>query len=86
MKTLDTPDKVIFICDGSSCGKHSKGIRKHFRELIKEGGLKGEVEVVKMDCTDNCDDAPVICIQPANVWFGEVSNKKVKTLFEEYIE
>ncbi len=85
MKKIDAPEKIIFICDGSTCGDYNKSLRKKFKELIKDAGLKGEVEIVKMDCTDNCKQAPVLCIQPANKWFAEVSEKKIKTLFEEYI-
>lgn len=40
MKKIDAPDKVIFICDGKKCGRYSKDIRKGFKELIKENGLK----------------------------------------------
>ena len=85
MKKLDAPSKVILFCDGSKCGKENKHNRKTFRGLIKEEGLKNEVEMLKIECTDNCKCAPVISIQPDNVWFGEVSEKKIPQLFEDYI-
>jgi (2Fe-2S) ferredoxin len=85
MKKLDVPSKVILFCDGSKCGKENRHNRKVFKSLIKEAGLKGEVALLKTHCTDNCKCAPVVSIQPDNVWFGEVSEKKVLGLFEDYI-
>ena len=84
MKKIDAPDKVIFICDGKKCGNYSKDIRNGFRSIIRENGLKSEVDVVRMSCTDNCKSAPVICLQPKNVWLGEMEEKSIKTIFEKY--
>lgn len=72
MKKIEAPGKVIFICDGKKCGRYSKEIRKGFKEAIKDQGLKHEVQLVRMDCTDNCKCAPVICLQPQNQWIGEM--------------
>lgn len=84
MEKIDAPEKVIFICDGKKCGKYSKELRKGFKEVIKECGMKNEVEIVRMDCTDNCKCAPVISLQPQNVWIGEVDSKDVPEIFKEY--
>lgn len=86
MKKLDVPSKVIFFCDGSKCGKENKHNRKIFKGLIKEAGLKNDVAMIKTHCTDNCKCAPVIAIQPDNVWFGEVSERKIPQLFEDYFQ
>lgn len=85
MKRIDAPEKVIFVCDGSKCGKYSKVLRKELKELIKDADLKSDVSIVKMDCSDNCKQAPVLCIQPANKWFGDVTERKIETLFKDYI-
>ena len=85
MIQLDAPKKVIFVCDGSKCGKYSKSLRKDLKELIKDADLKGKVEIIKMDCSDNCKQAPVLSFQPANQWYGEVSERKLVELFEEFI-
>jgi len=84
MKKIDAPDKVIFICDGKKCGKYSGEIRSSFRQAIKETGLKGEVQVVRMGCSDNCKCAPVISLQPHNIWIGDVEEKNVTALFKEF--
>lgn len=78
------PEKTIFICDGKKCGKHHE-IRKLCREAIKENGLKHEVELVKMGCTDRCKQAPVVCFQPANAWYTEVTEKQIQQLFVKHI-
>ncbi|PLK43621.1 ferredoxin [Emticicia sp. TH156] len=85
MSKIEIPDHTIFVCDGSKCGKYSKEIRKVFKEKIKENHLKAEVLLVKMDCSDNCDYAPVVCFQPENAWHGEVTEKKAEKFFGKYI-
>jgi len=84
MKKLDAPDKVIFICDGKKCGHYSKELRKDFRIELKDNGLRKEVDVVRMTCTDNCKHAPVISIQPKNAWIGEVDGKDVPRIVKDY--
>ncbi|WP_276499212.1 (2Fe-2S) ferredoxin domain-containing protein [Pontibacter litorisediminis] len=85
-KSFDTPDKVIYVCTGSKCKKKGgKDLGKFFRGMIKELGLKGQVEVVKTDCTDRCDYAPVTCIQPANVWTPYTDERKAKEAFQLHV-
>lgn len=83
MKKLDAQEKVIFICDGKKCGKY-KEIRKGFKHAIKESGMKNEVGVVRMDCTDNCKNAPVVCLQPQNVWIGEVEEREIPSILNNF--
>ncbi|MEA5257891.1 (2Fe-2S) ferredoxin domain-containing protein [Arcicella aquatica] len=78
------PEKSIFICDGSKCGKH-KEVRKIFKDAIKENDLKDTVEIFKIECTDRCKQAPVMCFQPQNKWFTEVSMWKAEKIFKEMI-
>ena len=84
MKKIDAPEKVIFICDGKKCGKCNKDVRKGFKGMIKECGLKDEVDIIDMECTDNCKTAPNICLQPQNLWIGEVTGKDVPDIFRKY--
>ncbi|MDZ7933556.1 MAG: (2Fe-2S) ferredoxin domain-containing protein [Emticicia sp.] len=76
MKKIDFPEKSIFICVGSKCGKY-KEIRKHLKESIKDKGLKNEVEIFKIECTDRCKHAPILFVQPANEWYSETSSKDI---------
>ncbi|ARS36276.1 (2Fe-2S) ferredoxin domain-containing protein [Pontibacter actiniarum] len=85
-KSFNTPDKVIYVCTGSKCKKKGgKDLGKMFRGMIKELGLKGQVEVVKTDCTDRCDYAPVICMQPDNFWVAQTDEAKAKEAFETHV-
>lgn len=85
MKNIQHPGKVVFICDGKKCSNYSRAIRRGFKEAIRENGLKNDVAVVRMDCTDNCKCAPVICLQPHNIWIGEVTEYAVPALVEEFL-
>jgi len=85
-KSFKTPEKVIYVCTGSKCKKKGgKELGKYFRELIKAAGLKEQVEVVKTDCTDRCDFAPVVCLQPDNAWIPQTTEEKAKAAFREHI-
>jgi (2Fe-2S) ferredoxin len=81
-----TPSHVFYVCTGSSCKKEdSKQIGKSLRKLAKEYGLKGEVEIIKTDCTDRCKLSPVVCLQPENIWQTESSEAKAEMLFRKEI-
>lgn len=85
-KGFNTPDKVIYVCTGSKCKKKGgKDLSKLFRGMIKEMGLKNQVEVIKTDCTDRCDYAPVICMQPENHWIQQTTEAQAKEAFQENI-
>ena len=80
------PKQVIYVCTGDKCKKRGgKDAGKAFRELCKNFGLKNDVEIIKTDCTDRCKLAPVICIQPQNLWLYEVSEYKVQNIFQQHI-
>jgi (2Fe-2S) ferredoxin len=81
---MNFPEKTIFVCDGSKCGKH-KEVRKLFKESIKQHGLKDSVEIVKIECTDRCKHAPIVCVQPQNRWFGDVSIWQAEKIFKDMI-
>src|SRR5688572_25280847 len=81
-----TPKQVIYVCTGSKCKKRGgKELGKAFRSLCKSFGLKEEVEIIKTDCTDRCKLAPVVCIQPQNLWLYEVNEYKVQNIFQQHI-
>ncbi len=85
-KNFETPEKVIYVCTGSKCKKKGgKENGKALRNLIKESGLKGRVEVVKTECTDRCDFAPVMCFQPDNYWMHHVTEHQAMQAFNEHI-
>ena len=84
MKKIDAPEKVIFICDGKKCARLNKGLRKCFKEMLKEAGKRHDTEFIYTECTDNCKNAPVVNLQPQNVWIGQVEEKDVKGIVKDY--
>jgi NADH:ubiquinone oxidoreductase subunit E len=85
-KAFTVPDQVIYVCNGSKCKKRGgKEISKLFRSLIKDAGLKDEVEVIKTDCTDRCKFAPVMSLQPQNLWFHDLTEVRARQLFQEQV-
>jgi len=83
---FNTPEKVIYVCTGSKCKKKGgKENGKALREMIKTMGLKGRMEVVKTECTDRCDFAPVMCFQPENDWMHHVTEQQAIQAFKNHI-
>lgn len=86
--TLRKPEKIIYLCSGSSCKKKGgKDLGKLFSSFIKKSGLKGKVKVIKTKCTDNCKLAAVAAIQPENIWLTNLTGNEQDAykIFEEHI-
>ena len=70
------PDKVLYICTGSKCGKRGgKDMYKAMKGYLKHADQN--VEVIRTECTDRCDYAPVCAMQPGNIWLKEYRQKDV---------
>ena len=80
--SIQFPEKSIFICNGSKCGKH-KDVRKAIKESIKERQLKDTIEIFKMECSDRCKHAPVMCVQPINKWYSDVRVEEVEKIIKD---
>lgn len=77
----NNPDQVIYVCTGSKCKKKGgKQISKQYKDYLKKMGLKNRVEVIRTDCTDRCDFAPVVCFQPQNEWHLKVDENQAEEL------
>jgi (2Fe-2S) ferredoxin len=84
-KEIKVPDKVIYVCNGSKCKKcGGKELRKFFEKLTDDAGFN--IQVIKTGCTDNCRNAPVVCVQPDNVWYAKTDFGKAKEIVEEMKE
>ena len=80
MRKFHTPDKIVYVCVGSKCSKRgNKDLCKTLKSYIKhhEDQHDYDVEVIKIECTDRCKFAPVLSIQPDNIWLMEYTEKKV---------
>lgn len=85
-KLFPIPEKVLYICTGSKCKKKGgKELCRIFRDLAKDHGLRDEVEIIKTDCSDRCDFAPVMSLQPNNVWLHGVQAYQARTIFHQHV-
>jgi NADH:ubiquinone oxidoreductase subunit E len=81
MSKFKVPDKVLYVCTGSKCGKRGgKELFKRAEGYFKHSHI--DVEVIRTDCTDRCEFAPVCAIQPGNTWLKEYNPKDVIKLLE----
>lgn len=85
MSKLDPPACLLLICEGSKCRKRNDAVRQVFKHQIKAYGLKKSVEIVYTECTGRCKLAPVVIVQPANAWYGEVTLRQAEQLFERHV-
>lgn len=87
MSKFHIPETTIYICTGSKCSKRgAKEFYKEMKSTLKRSGVKDEIELIKTECTDRCKYAPVLSIQPENVWLKEYSGREVLQLLEEIIK
>ena len=83
MSKFKMPDKVLYVCIGSKCGKRGgKEMYKLVKSLTKHLPHGKDIEVIRTECTDRCDYAPVCAIQPGNTWLKEYHKKEVLKLLE----
>lgn len=87
MSKFSVPDHVVYLCTGSKCSKRGgKNCYKSLKSYIKESKFKEEIEIIRIECTDRCKFAPVLNLQPANVWLKEYSEKEAFKLLDEYVK
>ena len=83
MSKFEIPNKAVFICQGSKCGKRGgKDLYKSLKAYLKYTGKKNEIELIKIECTDRCKFAPILSIQPDNIWLKEYTEKELLRLLE----
>ena len=78
MSKFYIPDKILYVCAGSKCYKKGgKELCKNLKAYTKHRFNKFDVEIIKIECTDRCKLAPILTIQPDNIWITECTEKKV---------
>lgn len=71
---------------GSKCSKRgSKDMYRNLRACLKKEGLE-DIELIATECTDRCKYAPVMAVQPHNIWLKEYTGKEVMKLLEKIIK
>jgi NADH:ubiquinone oxidoreductase subunit E len=78
MSKFHSPDKILYVCVGSKCSKKGgKELCKTLKPYVKHHKDQYNIEVIKTECTDRCKFAPVLSIQPDNIWLKEYTERTV---------
>lgn len=81
-RDLNTLQHVVMVCHGSDCKDHgAKDLAKAVKDCARELGLMRDTLVVKTKCTGACKRAPVLSIQPANIWLTKTNPKEAVEAF-----
>ncbi|HAS41713.1 MAG TPA: hypothetical protein DCS93_14640 [Microscillaceae bacterium] len=86
-KKMKLPKKTFLVCTGKKCG--SKGGYSHYKNLrgmIRKEGAKDDLQVMRLQCTGNCKQAPVVGLMPKNKWYAQADGAKVEKLFKKAIK
>ncbi|WP_304065707.1 (2Fe-2S) ferredoxin domain-containing protein [Pedobacter glucosidilyticus] len=80
MSKFYEPENIIYVCTGSKCAKRGgKDCYKSLKSYVKHT----DTEVIRIECTDRCKFAPILNLQPQNIWLKEYTEKQIfKTLDE----
>ncbi|QEK52081.1 (2Fe-2S) ferredoxin domain-containing protein [Pedobacter aquae] len=80
MSKFYEPENIIYVCTGSKCAKKGgKDCYKSLKSYVKHT----DTEVIRIECTDRCKFAPVLNLQPQNIWLKEYTEKQVFKTLEE---
>jgi NADH:ubiquinone oxidoreductase subunit E len=86
MSKFTIPDKTIYFCTGSKCSKRGgKDGYKVARSFLKHAPVNINIELIRTECTDRCDYAPVCAIQPDNIWLHDYRQKDILKILSDMI-
>lgn len=80
---MATPERVVLVCQSfrakgdpkGICHKQTDGFMQYLEEEILDRGL--DMMVVATTCLKQCEQGPVMVIQPDNLWYGGVSSEEI---------
>lgn len=86
--------RMILVCLNDRGEGHPKGscsraggaeLLETLRADLHERGLKGVVRAVGTRCLGQCARAPVVCMQPEDVWYQGVQASDATELIERHV-
>jgi len=81
MSHFKIPDHTLYICTGSKCAKRGgKDGYKTAKSFLKSLPSDVNIELIRTECTDRCEFAPVCALQPGNIWLNEYKQKDLLKL------
>lgn len=77
----------VLVCRGPRCtAKHADDtLRSLVRQLAEHGLGDDDVLVVQTGCQFPCNQAPVISVQPDDVWYGHVDPATITTIVADHL-
>ena len=77
---------VVLVCSGSSCRKAgAKKLAKKTRGWLEKLGAARSTHIVRTQCNGLCERAPVVCLQPANVWLSRATKKSTRRAIVKHL-
>ena len=77
-KDPEAIEHLLIICNGSDCKKKgAKEIGKAARKTLKQLGVRKQTMVMRTKCSGLCKKAPVVALQPENLWLTKTTPKEV---------
>lgn len=93
---------TVFCCQGKDCHKHgARDTQKALYAEVKDAGLKGEINVIKCECTDQCKHGPIVIVSAGAaglgthvagtggdglVWYSKVQPKDARAIARSHLE
>jgi (2Fe-2S) ferredoxin len=76
----------VLVCVHKDCEKRGgPEAARELKRVLREAGRRGSVMFSKVDCFDQCDDAPVMVVYPAGVWYGRVDERCAREIAEKHV-
>lgn len=80
---MAVPERMIICCQSfraggdpkGICHKQTDGFLQYIEEEILDRGM--DALVVATTCLKQCENGPVMCIQPDNYWFKGVESEEI---------
>jgi NADH:ubiquinone oxidoreductase subunit E len=86
MSKFPVSENMLYVCTGSKCAKRGgKDLFKSLKTFMKYRPNANKLEIVRIECTDRCDFAPVCNLQPENIWLKEYTGKQVLRLIDQLL-
>lgn len=75
-RDLRSIQQIVLVCQGKDCKKAgAKDVVCGVKNALKELGAHRETMILKTKCTGQCKKAPLMSVQPDNVWVTEATEK-----------
>ncbi len=83
---IEDIQRIVMICHGKDCKKAgARKLRDCARERLRDHGLRKNTLIARTHCNGLCKQAPVVCLQPANVWLSQTSPRQLQRAIDDHL-